>query len=121
LRPRAILRWASERGLGGRWGKGAKFGTFYPVIEHGEHAYLPITVYTSGKVEVNFNGLKSQPPFDHEAKRREFWTHLNEIEAVGVADRLESWPSFSLTVLSNSATQQLIETLEWFAQEATQT
>lgn len=116
---RRILQWATGRGLGPHWGKGPVYGTYYPTVDHAGQQYRPICVLTDGRVEVNFAGMKSWPPFEHEGKRRALWARLNQIGEVNLRpDRLASWPTFPLAALTTDADMQhFLNTLDWFVQE----
>ncbi len=118
---RRILHWAKSRSLvqPRAWGKGRVDGTFYPTIDHAGQEHRPVGVYTSGKIEVNFATMKSQPPFDDDSKRRELWERLNRIDGVSLpADRLGSWPAFRLAALTDNAEmQRFLDSLDWFVQE----
>jgi hypothetical protein len=116
---RRILQWWRDRGLDVWWGEGRTIGTFNPVIYHAELRYRFISIRTDGKFTVSFFDLKSRPPFDDEAKRREVWERLNQIGGVNIpADRRETWAEQPLAALTDEATmQQFLDTLDWFVQE----
>lgn len=116
---RSILQWAKDRGLGLAWGRGRTHGTFFPEFDHAGQQYRPIGVYTNGKVEVNFGGMQSLPPFGDEEKRRELLTRLNQIGGVNLSPAsIATWTSFPLAALAADADMQhFLDTLDWLTRE----
>jgi hypothetical protein len=87
------------------WGEGKMDGSFFPVIESGipNHGRLIFSVWTTGKVAMQFKHLQSAPGFTPRAKRAEMAKRLNGIEGVSIPeDELEKLPSFPLVLLAKS-------------------
>jgi len=116
---RQILAWARAHGLRIWWGKGSQDGSCFPVLDIKERSYTLFCLWTYGKVEVQFQWLKEQPPFADDALRRELLRRLNQIPGVAIPDdRIARRPSFSLAALQNDvALQQFLATFDWVIQE----
>jgi hypothetical protein len=82
-------------------------------------AYYPIAIWTYGKVEIQFQWLKTRPPFDNEASRKELLDRLNRIPGIQIpAEALTLRPNIFLSVFKEDATlKQFLETLDWIVQE----
>jgi hypothetical protein len=86
---RRILGWAKDQGLRLWWGKGTNDGSFFPMTDHNGAKHWLVSVWTYGRVQVQLGMMKSRPPFDDEAMRRELRDRLNEISGVDIpADAL---------------------------------
>jgi hypothetical protein len=96
-----LLAWAGEKGLRIWWGHGAHAGSFFPMVNHQGADFWTISVWTYGRVEVQFQWLLTKPPFDSLAKRSELQDRLNAIEGISMPrDRIEKRPSIRLGVLA---------------------
>ena len=93
-------------------------GSFFPMLEHMGARHWLVSVWTYGRLEVQFQQMKTEP-FNRESERLELLRRLNEIPSVDLsADRINKRPSFPLSVLSNEAAlNQFLETLDWFVQK----
>jgi hypothetical protein len=113
-----ILEWAEMRPFYIWWGKGKNDGSFFPMLEHKGARHWLISVWTYGRLEVQFQQMKTEP-FDRGSERLELLRRLNEISGVDLsADRINKRPSFPLSVLSKEAAlNQFLETLDWFVRE----
>ena len=116
---RAIYEWATKRASGIKWGKGKQYGTFTPVIEHGDAEHRPIQLWTGDYFYVTFNWMKTQPPFADEHKRLELLRRLNNLPEVTIPrSAIEKWPSIALTTLNiEGALAQFLEVLDWIVEE----
>jgi hypothetical protein len=116
---RAIVAWANAHVLRIWWGKGSQDGSCYPVLDIKERSYTLFCLWTYGKVEVQFQWLKEQPPFADETLRLELLRRLNELPGVIIpTDAIARRPSFPLTMLQNeTALQQFLMTFDWVIQE----
>jgi hypothetical protein len=66
----------------------------------GTETHWIISVWTYGRLEVQFQMMASKPPFSDLALRRELLARLNEIPGVQFGDEvLERRPSIQLSVL----------------------
>lgn len=116
---RRIWRWALPKVVEIRWGKGTTTGSFVPVLMHKGTSYSLFTVYTSGNVEINFQGYQYRVPFDLQEKRLELLAQLNQIPGLSWGeDVIVRRPSIPFSVLTNDeALRQFFATFEWMIGE----
>ena len=116
---RAIHDWAKKHSLRLWWGKGAKDGSFFPMLDHKGQKNSIISVWTYGRLEIQFQWMKERPPFDAEAKRLELRDRLNKIPGVDIpADAITLRPRILLSALTDKAAlAQFLAVLDWFVQE----
>jgi hypothetical protein len=116
---RTILSWAKKNALRIWWGKGAKDGSVFPMLDWKGSKNSVISVWTYGRLEVQFQWMKVRPPFDDEARRQELRNRLNQIPGVEIpADALTLRPRILLSTLTNKpALQQFLAVLDWAIQE----
>jgi hypothetical protein len=114
-----VIAWAKERKLRLDWGRGKIYGSFFPVVDHGGDWYAPVSLGTSGTVEVQFHYFASKPPLDAEETRKEFAQRLNSISGVNIPlDAINRRPSFPLAALTeDAALRAFLDTLDWFFAE----
>jgi hypothetical protein len=115
----SILTWAKKSALRPEWGRGAKDGSFYPMLDWKGNKHSFISLWTYGRVAVQFLYMKDRPPFDIEAKRQELREKLNRIPGVNIsANAIALLPSFLLSTLTDKAAlAHFLEVLDWFVQE----
>lgn len=82
-------------------------------------SYYLIAVWTYGRVEVQFQWLKTRPAFEDEGKRLELLRRLNAIEGISISsDAVSRRPSFALATLADEARlKQFLDVLDWVAAE----
>jgi hypothetical protein len=110
-----ILQWSRQNMTRITWGSGKQDGSFIPVLEYGAETFYPVAVYTYGRAEIQFQWIKSRPPFDDEIVRRELLRRLNEIPGVSLPDdAISRRPRIELqTLTSPDALQKFFEVLNW--------
>lgn len=115
---RRILEWAHLRGLRIWWGKGAKDGSFFPMLDLPRGKRWTISVWTYGTVEIQFQQIRQNPPFDDEARRLELLQRFNQVPGIRIPQsRLNARPSFPIDVLENEAAfTTFTEVLDWVLQ-----
>jgi hypothetical protein len=114
-----ILEWAKDK-LPRFWlGRGGKDGSVYPILDYNHKAYYPIGIWSYGKVEIQFQYLKRESPFDSEEKRIELLNRFNEIPGFNIpSDAISRRPNIYLAVLKDeNAFTQFIAILDWIVQE----
>ncbi|MEK6467327.1 GmrSD restriction endonuclease domain-containing protein [Pseudonocardia alni] len=101
------------------WGTGAQTSCFPVVRTSNGESWLWTLKPTSGVVEVVFQHLAVQPPFDDTAKRDELRHRINKIPGVDIPiSRLELRPSFGLDLLAADAGVSVaMATQQWFLNE----
>jgi hypothetical protein len=116
---RRVLEWARARGMRVGWGKGRLDGSFTPEFDHGGMPYKFVRFYTYGSVEVLFEYLYYQPPFDDESVRLELLRRLNELSGASIsADKITKRPTISLNLLRDDAVmEQFLGALNWIIEE----
>jgi hypothetical protein len=115
-----ILDWARQNSLRIWWGKGAKDGSFYLLLDRNqEFYYIAISVWTYGRVEVQFQYMRGKAPFDDEAKRIELLQRLNAISGIFIpSDGIGRRPTFPLASLKeNTSFSQFLNILNWVVEE----
>jgi hypothetical protein len=88
-------------------------------LDYKDISYYPIVVWTYGKIEIQFQWLKTSPPFDSESKRKRLIDRMNKIPGVQIpAEAITLRPNIFLSVFKEqTALTQLLETLDWVVQE----
>jgi len=117
---RRILQWASEHQLRLWWGKGSMDGSFFPLFDSQGKQYWSISVWTYGRIEIQFQMMKTRPPFADEAKRLELLSRLNALPGVTLPpDAITRRPSIPLSLLQDDAVlQQFLAICDWIIQES---
>lgn len=115
----AIYKWAKSSVNGVTWGKGSKYGTFSPVVDHKGTEHKPIQVWTDDYLYIQFGDIRTTRPFSDELKRMELLRRLNEIAGFVVSKKaIEKYPSAPLSALNiEIARRQFLEVLDWFVRE----
>jgi hypothetical protein len=116
---REILRWATQKQLRIWWGKGKQDGSFFPMLDYEGTSHWLISVWTYGRIEVQFQNMLRNPPFDDETNRLELLRRLNDIPNVDIpAGAISRRPSIPLAFLvDRTCLNQFVEILEWMVQE----
>jgi hypothetical protein len=78
-----------------------------------------VVLWTYGRIEIQFQSLKTRKPFDAESKRHELLSRLNEILGINFSDDvLTRRPSIPIAKLSDDAVlKQLISIFDWVLAE----
>ncbi len=115
----AVLHWAGNQGLRIWWGKGREDGSFFPMIDHKGETFWTISVWTHGRLEIQFHMMQTKPPFDEEPRRLDLLARLNELPWVSISpDAVTKRPSIPLEVLTDTKTRaRLIEILDWICEQ----
>ncbi|MCG3149432.1 MAG: hypothetical protein PCFJNLEI_02894 [Verrucomicrobiae bacterium] len=114
----AILRWAKDQKLRVWWGKGKQAGSFFPMFDYKGDSHFLFSVWTYGRIEVQFQHMRTHPFSDH-ARRLDLARRLNTIAAVSVPeDAIRRRPSIPITSLDEpAALAQFLEVFGWVIQE----
>jgi hypothetical protein len=115
---REILEWLPSESLSLRlsWGAGKQDGSFSAVLEQsGRHTLF--TVYTSGKLYIALDALRSRPPFNDERASRELVRRLNEFAGGSIREDAK-YPPIPLSALGSKATlKQFLGTVDWIVRQ----
>lgn len=114
-----LLAWAKKNATRVWWGKGARHGSFIPVLNHDGTDHQLFTVYTYGSVEMLFQYYKAKPLFAEEAKRLELRDRLNAINGVSIPiDAIARRPNIRLELLkAEGACERLLQTFDWYIEQ----
>ena len=98
---RAILDWAQKRNLRIWWGKGKKDGSFFPILDNKEVAFWTLSIWTYGRVEIQFEMMKVRPIYDNEQKRIALLNQINQaLQTDFPVDAINRRPSMNLSDLN---------------------
>ena len=112
----SILEWAERVATRIFWGRGKSDGSFIPVFV-GRFKAVPFSVWTSGRIEINFQYLRNKEPFQKEETRRTLAQNIMEATGASIPETaLDKRPSFSLHTLAED--RSLIRFLEIMMQVA---
>jgi len=116
---REIYNWACDKLPRFWWGRGNIDGSFFPILDHKGIGYYPIGVWTYGKVEIQFQRLKTKPPFDDDSKRKELLDRLNQIPNVNIpVNAMNTRPNIFLSVFKDKEVlEQFLHSLDWVVEE----
>lgn len=97
-----LLAWAKEKADQIWWGRGATQGSWFPEYLLPHKKIFPFAVWTYGQVELQFQYLLANPPFDQEQEREALRLRLNEIAGISIPpDGLNRRPSFPVLSLES--------------------
>jgi len=113
---RQLLDWGRSRGLRIWWGKGARSGSFFPMLDIGGIDHWTVSVWTSATVEVQFQWMKKREPLANEESRRELREKLNAIPGIDISEEgISGRPSFPLATLSQPGVlDQFLRVFDWY-------
>lgn len=112
-----ILEWARTRCPRQWWGRGRKDGSCYLGISHGGINYYAFSMWTSGRIEIPFQWLRSKSvpePLGEALAER-----LNGIPGIAISrDFLGRRPTFEMALLREpERLSQFLSSIEWFSGE----
>jgi hypothetical protein len=97
---RNLIEWARRNMTDFWYGKGLKDGSCIPRILFPNSQLLLFALWTSGRIEMQFQHMMRVPPFDDENRRRELIEKLNRINGVTIpTEKNEVRPSFDMLAL----------------------
>jgi hypothetical protein len=116
---RKLFEWAKARSARLTYGSGVKHGSLFVTFDHRGESISPIAIWTYGKIEVQFQGMRNTVAFGADEKRRELQRRLNDINGVVITDdALTKRPSVWLSTLEDAAAfAKFIDVLEWIETE----
>jgi len=116
---RKIITWSKVNMPSDWWGEGTKMGSYIPGIDHKGQWHQTIGVWTNGYIEIQFQYMKNDPPFDREDLRLEYLNRLNQIEGVNLPpDSIDLRPSIKMNLFADEKKlDQLFELLRWFVEQ----
>lgn len=97
-----LLQWAKDNGMRIWWGKGNHQGSFIPMLDLDNGSYWTFGVWTNGKIELQFQRMKSCSQFKDPEMRLAFLRKLTAIEGIHIPENaVGRRPSFPLSTLRN--------------------
>ena len=98
------------------WFGSGKRGSLCPVLKTPKGNRYILWLWTSGHIEIAFQYLKGQPPFEDEVMRMKLLEQLNTIKGVRIpVERVNLRPSIMVSLLvEQSALEQFLEIMDWF-------
>jgi hypothetical protein len=81
-----------------------------------------VSVWTSGKIEIEFKGLQNCSPFDQDSKRLELLEMLNRIPGLNIpASGVSKYPNFNISILQpEGSLESFLGALDWTIAQARQ-
>lgn len=112
---RRFREWAESRSLWFWWGRGRQSGSCYLMDSYNGERHWIVSLWTDGKVVVEFAMMATRRPFADEALRMELRERLNEVPGVTIEpDRIAKYPSIPITTLTDPDTlDQFLAVLDW--------
>lgn len=109
----ALMDWASENGLSASYGKGKDDGSWSPTWRAPGGKCSPITLWTHGRIEVNFEYLTKLPAFQSRESRADVARRMEQVFGEKIPEeKLDKRPSFpAAKIRQNSSRDELQRTL----------
>ena len=99
---RRLLGWATGHGLRIWWGRGRLNGSFFPMLDHPEGNYFTFSVWTNGKVEIQFQWMYDKPGNHGDGSPEVLRSNLNRVPGVAIPERsTRGKPGIALNVLTD--------------------
>jgi hypothetical protein len=120
---RELYQWTHVRGWRPTFGRGKQDGSWIPVVTVNSREHYPIALYSYGRIEVQFQHLKTRAPFDDEQTRLELLRQVNKIPGVAFdAEVITRRPSIPVSLLASdpAALDMLKRVLEWVEEKASE-
>ena len=96
-----ILEWSRNHDLRVEWGRGRITGSFFPMLDHAAANYYTFSVWTSGKVEIQFQRMQGKPGNRDEASPEHLRRRLNQIPGTHLPENsLRGKPALPLITLT---------------------
>jgi hypothetical protein len=114
-----VLDWAQIDRRYVSWGAGTRLGSFYARTNTYSGPYDSFSVWTNGRIYIEFQRLMRCAVFAEEEKRRELARRLNEIPGVEIPpDSIGRIPAIDVSVLDDPARlASFFQVMEWCVSE----
>lgn len=97
-----IINWAHKSKLRFWWGKGSINGSWFPLLDHNDNIYWLFSIWTYGRIEIQFQWMKSREVYDDPQKRRQLLKKFNKITKVSIPENaIDRRPAINISVLNN--------------------
>jgi hypothetical protein len=118
---RGLLKWSRQNVTRIKFGRGGVDGSFSPILEYNaEYPFIPFILYSYGKAEIMFRGMRvKHEPFSSAEKRLELLHRLNEIPGIQLpVDGIDRRPSIPISSLVNpDQFAKFTQIIEWTIRE----
>lgn len=116
---RELHNWAQRNSTRLYWGRGSRYGTLVPIVEHKGMPHQMFAIWTLGHVELYFYWYARKPPFNSEELRREFADRLGAVPGINLPDdAIERRPPVPLSVLTEADAMKAFEAaFEWYVEQ----
>jgi hypothetical protein len=111
-----IMSWARDRVTRLWWGKGARSGSFVPIIETSQGKHQLFAVWSTGTIELYFFWYARKEPFKDPDMLDELLAKINHIPGINLeADAIRKRPNIALSEISTKESQKaFFDVFEWF-------
>ena len=118
---RKIFDWAKANGFRIEYGGGQRDGSLFTQYDYNGIPHSTLAMWTYGSIEMQFQWIRTQPPFGPESKRFELLDKLNSIPGVSIPrDGINRRPSIRLALLQDEASlDQFLAVIKWMVEEIT--
>jgi hypothetical protein len=109
IRPKVTYIWF---GIG-------KTGSLVPILKTKDDKKYCFSIWPNGDIEIYFQYMKNQPPFDIEEKRIELLNRLNSINGVSLSrERISGRPRLQVSLLKDKEEmQKFFDAFNWYWSE----
>jgi hypothetical protein len=116
---RKIYHWTKEKMPEFWWGEGVRYGSFIPGFNHNGIWHQIIGLWTNGYIELQFQYMKKQPPFDNIEKRKALLGKFNQALNTQISEEnVNLRPPISFGDIKNEEMlNRFFGVLEWFIDE----
>jgi hypothetical protein len=116
---RKLVDWIKPKVTYFYYGVGRR-GSLAPILKLRNKNIFCFALWTGGSVEIYFQHMKTRPPFDNEAKRKELLDKLNLITGLNTPlDKISARPNFPIRLLVELVElNKFIEAFNWYFKEA---
>lgn len=115
-----IFKWIETK-VNTIWYGVGRRGSLIPINKlKGRESYrFCFALWTDGSVEIQFQHMKTRPPFDNEEKRLQLLDKLNKIKGVRIPkEKVSSRPSFPISLLTDKVEmKKFIDAFDWYWNE----
>ena len=115
-----LLDWITPQVTNVWWGRGSRYGSIIPTIQHGRTKYFVCRMATEGWLAFRFDWLSKNPPFNDEAVRKELLSRINQIPGMqfseDVITKRARVPFEKVTSLE--AMEKLKDAVAWLIKQA---
>ena len=92
------------KGLRFWWGNGKRSGSFFPMLGLRDETYWLFALWTYGRIEIQFQSIKTKSIYKNIDKRMEILKKLNKIPGVNISENsIDKRPSIPYPIFKNDS------------------